>query len=64
MPWGPKCFRKNFKKGSFDWKFKGLVVFLIVESDWRATKPSLGAYKVGIEIFVIKTSKRAHSIGN
>ena len=27
------------KKGKFDWKFKGLVLFLIVESDWRATNP-------------------------
>jgi hypothetical protein len=34
-----KCCRRNFKTGSFDWKFKGLVAFLIVESDWRATKP-------------------------
>ena len=32
-----KRYRKNFKKGSFDWKWKGLVPFLIVESDWRAT---------------------------
>jgi hypothetical protein len=48
MPWGPirfffyrKRFCRNFKKGSFDWKSKGLVAFLIVECDWRATKPSL-----------------------
>jgi hypothetical protein len=27
------------KKGSLGWKFKGLVPFLIVESDWRATNP-------------------------
>ena len=27
------------KKGAFDWIFKGLVSFLIVESDWRATSP-------------------------
>ena len=30
---------RNFKKGSFDWKFKGIVSFLIVKSDWRATSP-------------------------
>jgi hypothetical protein len=30
------------KKGSFDWKFKGLGAFLIVESDWKATNtPSM-----------------------
>jgi hypothetical protein len=27
------------KKSSFDWKFKGLVSILIVESDWSATIP-------------------------
>ena len=32
-----KCCRKNFKKGSFGWKLKWLVPFLIVESDWKAT---------------------------
>ena len=32
-----KCCRRNFKKDSFDWELKGLVPFLIVESDWRAT---------------------------
>jgi hypothetical protein len=35
-----RCHR-NFKTGSFDWKFKGLVPFLIVESDLRATNPPL-----------------------
>jgi len=25
------------KKGSFDWKFKGLVPFLIIKRNWRAT---------------------------
>ena len=28
-------------KWSFDWKFKGLVPFLIVKTDWRTTKPPL-----------------------
>ena len=28
---------ETWKKGSFDWKFKGLVPFLIVESDLKAT---------------------------
>ena len=27
------CYRRNFEKGSFDWKLNGLVEFLIVESD-------------------------------
>jgi len=31
------CLR-NFEKGSFDWKWKGL--FLVVKSDRRATNPS------------------------
>jgi hypothetical protein len=30
------CFR-NFKKGSINWRLKGLVPFLIVQSDRRAT---------------------------
>ena len=34
---GVKRSRRNLKKVSFDWKFKGLVSLLIVESDWRAT---------------------------
>jgi len=29
--------RRNFKKSSFNSKSKGLVPFLIVESDWRET---------------------------
>ena len=29
--------RRNFKRGSFDWKLRVRVPFLIVESDWRAT---------------------------
>jgi len=33
------CCRRNFEKISFDWKFKGLVPFLIVEIVWRATDP-------------------------
>jgi hypothetical protein len=32
---------ENIKKGSFDWKLKGLVLFIIVESGWRATNPPL-----------------------
>ena len=36
-----RCCRKNFKKGSFDCKLRGLVPFFIVESDWRAINPSL-----------------------
>ena len=44
MPWGHikfyrKQFRRDFKKGSFDWKLKGLGPFLVVESDYRATSP-------------------------
>ena len=27
------CYRRNFDKGSFDWKLNGLAEFLIVESD-------------------------------
>ena len=42
MPWDHIRFyrtrcRRNFKKGSFDWKLKWLVPFLIVECDWKAT---------------------------
>jgi hypothetical protein len=29
--------RRNFEKDSFDWKFKWLMPFLIVKSDWKAT---------------------------
>ena len=29
----------NFRGGSLDWKLKVLVPFLIVESDWGATRP-------------------------
>jgi hypothetical protein len=32
------CCRRNFKKGSFNWKLKG--PFLIVKSDWSVTSPS------------------------
>ena len=35
-----RCCR-NFKNGSFDWKFKGLVPFLIVEIDLRTTNPPI-----------------------
>ena len=28
-----------FDKGSFDWKLKGLVPFLIVQSNWRVANP-------------------------
>jgi hypothetical protein len=35
-----RCGR-NFKKGSFDWKIKGLVPFSVAESDLRATNPPL-----------------------
>jgi hypothetical protein len=31
--------RRNFKRGSFDWKLRVLVPFLIVERDWRTTSP-------------------------
>jgi hypothetical protein len=34
-------FQRYFKKGSYDWKFKELVPFLIVESDLSATSPPL-----------------------
>jgi hypothetical protein len=30
---------RNFKIGSFNRKLKGLVPFVIVEKDWRATNP-------------------------
>ena len=36
--YGKNC-RRNFKKGSFDWKLNRLVPLLIVESDWMATNP-------------------------
>ena len=36
--YGMGC-RRNFRRGSFDWKLRVLVSFLIVESDWRATSP-------------------------
>ena len=29
------CCCRNFGKGSFDWKLKGQVLFLAVESDWE-----------------------------
>ena len=38
------CCRINFKKGSFDWKLKGLLPFLIVKNDWRANNPSSHAH--------------------
>ena len=31
--------RRNFKRGSFDWKLRVVVPFLIVESDWSANSP-------------------------
>jgi hypothetical protein len=34
-----KVFLEKLEKGSFDWRFKGLVPILIVEWDCRATKP-------------------------
>jgi hypothetical protein len=33
---GTHC-RRNFKKGSFDWKLNRLVPFFIVQIDWKAT---------------------------
>ena len=30
---------RSFKRGSFNWKLRVLVPFLIVESGWRATSP-------------------------
>ena len=38
------CYLKNFKKSSFDWKLKGLVLFLIFKCDWRATNFLLRLY--------------------
>ena len=37
--YGRSC--RNFGGGSFDYKFKALIPFLSVKSDWRATSPSL-----------------------
>ena len=31
--------RRIFGKGSIDWKFEGLVTFLIVKSDWMVRSP-------------------------
>ena len=36
-----KLCRRNLKKDSFEWKFKALVSFLIVEIDWRITNTPL-----------------------
>jgi len=34
-----KKMRRNLKKGSFDWKLRGLVPFSLVENDLRANDP-------------------------
>ena len=46
MPWGHnkvtirKRCRRNFKRGSFDWKLRGLVPFLILYSNLRDNPPT------------------------
>ena len=35
----PICCRRNFKKGSFKWKLKGLVPLINFKNSWRATNP-------------------------
>jgi hypothetical protein len=45
MPWRQimtyrKFCCKNFKKGSFDWKLRGILPFLIVEIDRRENPPT------------------------
>jgi hypothetical protein len=42
--------RRYFKKDSFDSKLKGLVPFLIVESDWRANSPSRPSFLLHIQL--------------
>ena len=58
---GTSCRRsfKNFEQGSFDWKLKGLVPFLTVESNWRDTYPpptptvSLNTFNRNFEISIL-----------
>jgi len=57
---------RNSEKSSFDCKLKELVLFLIVESDWRATnlsstptissKASNQNFEIGVLLNVVKRS--------
>ena len=56
--------RRNFKKSSLDWKFKGLVPFLVVMSDCRTANPSSHAHPfpehIQSKFWYIHFDKRYH----